>query len=566
MNRLILVILIILNSGLLAFSQNSNWVWARTSTGAVEGSDLATDIFGNAYISGNFFSSSISFGPYALYNPDPGNSNACLAKYDSTGNVLWAKGPVGTSWCQDIATDNLGNVYMSGYFTSASISFGSYTFNKLGTVDAFVVKYNAAGDVIWARSAGGNGGNSSGNSIAIDFAGNVYLSGVFNSSTISFNSVSISNIFGWDIFLCKYDSSGNAIWAKNIIGSLRKTHLATDLSGSVYMTGSFNNSTAVFGSTTLLNSGFDDIFIAKFDSSGNAIWAKSVGGNSSDEGACIITNNLGLVYISGNFNSSSILTESTSITNHGCADIFLAKYDSSGTELWAKSIGSAANDRTSTGGLSTDGLGNIFMSGGFGDFVCGYAEITFDQFTLVTSGFDPMFIVKFDQNGMAVCAASLPAGGNDIEFTNAISADAFGNIYTGADYGIGQFIVGADTLYPGGSESLFIARYSCIDTVLTDTTFESEPDTLIMPNVFTPNHDNLNEIFNPIKIKGFKINQISIFNRWGNLIHTENAPTILWDGTIRNEMASSGVYYWIINYQNSEGKHNKLKGFLHLIR
>jgi len=93
-----------------------------------------------------------------------------------------------------------------------------------------------------------------------------------------------------------------------------------------------------------------------------------------------------------------------------------------------------------------------------------------------------------------------------------------------------------------------------------------EQDTLVMPNVFTPNNDGMNDIFSPIKINGIAINQISIFNRWGELIHRESSPKILWDGKTRNENSSDGVYYWIIEYQNAKGIKNSKTGFLQLLR
>ena len=93
-----------------------------------------------------------------------------------------------------------------------------------------------------------------------------------------------------------------------------------------------------------------------------------------------------------------------------------------------------------------------------------------------------------------------------------------------------------------------------------------EEDTLVMPNVFTPNNDGMNDIFNPIKINGITINQIAIYNRWGELMHKESSPQILWDGNGKVGNATNGIYYWIVEYQNSSGTKNAKSGSLQVLR
>jgi gliding motility-associated-like protein len=106
--------------------------------------------------------------------------------------------------------------------------------------------------------------------------------------------------------------------------------------------------------------------------------------------------------------------------------------------------------------------------------------------------------------------------------------------------------------------------YLCPDTSVIDSL--PSADTLIIPNVFTPNNDGKNDLFIPIKNIGMTINEISIFNRWGMLVHYENFPKILWDGKIKNRNASDGTYYWIVKYQNSKGINNMLRGHLMLFK
>jgi gliding motility-associated-like protein len=93
-----------------------------------------------------------------------------------------------------------------------------------------------------------------------------------------------------------------------------------------------------------------------------------------------------------------------------------------------------------------------------------------------------------------------------------------------------------------------------------------EPPLLEMPNIITPNNDGLNDFFNPIKKKGLTITQISIFNRWGNLVHSASSPEKLWDGKAGNQNVSDGVYYWIVEYETSTGERKSEEGVLQLLR
>ena len=124
-----------------------------------------------------------------------------------------------------------------------------------------------------------------GRSIAVDANGNSYVTGYFYSSTITFGLTTLTNSGVYsDIFVVKYDSSGNVVWAKNTGGTNEDKGygIAVDAIGNSYVTGWFSSSTITFGSTTLTNSGSDDIFVVKYDSSGNVMRAKSAGGTSND--------------------------------------------------------------------------------------------------------------------------------------------------------------------------------------------------------------------------------------------------------------------------------------------
>jgi gliding motility-associated-like protein len=92
------------------------------------------------------------------------------------------------------------------------------------------------------------------------------------------------------------------------------------------------------------------------------------------------------------------------------------------------------------------------------------------------------------------------------------------------------------------------------------------PDSLSMPNVFTPGNDGFNDYFNPITITGYSIEHISIYNRWGNLIHEQKLPSILWDGKVNDKIAESGIYYWLMECKKADESIHIKKGYVHLLR
>ena len=188
-------------------------------------------------------------------------------------NYLWAKSAGGTSsdWGKSVATDASGNVFVCGVFESLSITFGSYTLTNASASsgDIFLVKYDASGNVIWAKSAGGTD-DDYGYSVATDASGNTFVTGRFHSPSITFGSYTLTNASAGsgDIFLVKYDASGNVIWAKSTGGTTedKSSSVATDARGNCFVTGGFWSSSITFGSYTLNNAsaGKGDIFLAKF--------------------------------------------------------------------------------------------------------------------------------------------------------------------------------------------------------------------------------------------------------------------------------------------------------------
>jgi PKD repeat protein len=245
--------------------------------------------------------------------------------------------------------------------------------------------------VIWAKSAGGQGYDFL-TSVAVGDTGNIYLTGYFGSDTLIFGADSLINA-GWnDIFLAKYDTNGNVLWAQSAggTGNDRATSVASDTLGNTCLTGCFYNSTLIFGSYTLTNAGQIDIFLAKYNANGNVNWAKSEGGLSDDYAHFNTMDASGNIYMAGGFESPNINFGSNTLTNVGFGtggDIFLTKYSTSGNVLWAKSAGGTDDDYA--GSVALDSSGNIFLTGGFES-----SNFTFGVDTLTSAGYYDIFIAK----------------------------------------------------------------------------------------------------------------------------------------------------------------------------
>ena len=205
-----------------------------------------------------------------------GNANF-LAKYDSSGTLLWAQQAGGTNAQtigQDVCVDTNGNVYVVGSFQGQT-RFQNTTLTAVGSLgigtvnNQFIAKYNSAGTLLWVRQAAGPGGGAA-FGVAVDNGGNVYSTGQ-NETYAAWNSITVD----------KWNSSGTLLWDQeysqlpNYNGGWHQGNsIKADASGNVYVTGEFGT-TVTFGTTVLstIGNAGSSIFILKLNSQGNVLWA-----------------------------------------------------------------------------------------------------------------------------------------------------------------------------------------------------------------------------------------------------------------------------------------------------
>jgi hypothetical protein len=494
--------------------EGQSWVWARQAMphSIHSGGDAhldhstAVDGSGNVYIVGEYWDT-ISFGSDTL----KGRGGAYLggglyiAKYDSNGLLTWAKntvtpgnynGPFGES----VVTNKNSDVYVTGAFLN-TILFDTDTLTANGVYSTFLVKYNSNGNVLWAKQGIVPSSSSNGfsQSCAVDKFGNVYVTGNFV-DTISFGSYTLITKKGNNdasVFLVKYDSSGNVIWAKQAVVASGKSwgygqSVAADKWGNIYITGRFFD-TISFGSFALIsNYGAvdEDAYIVKYDSGGNVIWAKQsetpainyYGGNSYS----ISVDGFGNPYITGYYENTISFSSDTLTTGNGIND-FLVKYDTGGKVLWAKQGIDLTGNFWQGYSVASD---TTNLGGGF-LILCSYAQsnsfnLKFgtDTFSLTTSYSNSVasIILRFDSSGKVLCGSIFSEGNEDDG--DGVGVDKSGKyVYFGGDIDE-PVILGPDTLVYG-NDIPFVARWQpCSDTNITTSTtpISNKPSISLFPN------------------------------------------------------------------------------------
>jgi len=236
----------------------------------------------------------------------------------------------------DAATDQNGNILMTGYFTGIN-SFGSAILQSSGNSDVLIIKTNPTGGLIWAINAGGPNEDRA-TSITTDNSGNTYITGYFN-STATFGSITLTGQ-GRDAFVAKIDPNGTFLWAKAMGGQFSDTGygVEVDNSGNVFCTGQYKGN-GIFGSSTF-NSTIDptsglpshDIFLSKLNSSGTFLWTKDGKAKYDDKGIALTTDDLGNCYLTGQF--SDTITFQNTYPNVFFNSGLIIKFDGNGNEQW----------------------------------------------------------------------------------------------------------------------------------------------------------------------------------------------------------------------------------------
>jgi len=436
------------SSGTTTWSKN----FGGSGGATVYGQSIAVDGSGNVYLGGYFQSASLTTPSLTK----KGTRDAFAIKLNSSGTASWSKnygGAGAAAYGQSIAVDGTGNVYLGGYFQSANLTTPALT--KIGTSDAFAIKLDSSGNTTWSKNYGGAGVTTYGQSIAVDGSGNVYLSGSFQSASLT--TPALTKIGNSDAFAIKLDSSGNTTWSKNYGGAGAAAYgksIAVDGSGNVYLSGSFNTANLTTPSLTLI--GAQDAFAMKLDSSGNTMWSKNYGGAGvSADGLSIAFDGSGNVYLIGSFNTANLTTPS--LTLIGASDGFAMKLDSSGNTTWSKNFGGSGASVNPTG-MAVDGTGNVYLGGYFGG-----ANLTTPSLTLI--GAQDAFAIKLGSTSGNITWSKNFGGSGALTYEQSIAVDGTGNVYLAGSFISGNLTTPALTQI--GAQDAFIVDTQLFNTACT---------------------------------------------------------------------------------------------------
>jgi hypothetical protein len=373
------------NLYIVKYDSSGKFIWAKndcTGEGGLNLNSAAIDKSDNILLCGSFYSNQKSFGSIVLSNPNPsGPTKYFVVKYNSDGNVIWAKGNSTTilyTSAESVCADQFGNIYFTGTFQDNSISLGPFILIKSTTehnnTDGFIVKTDASGNYLWATRFSGDISEFAKN-IITDPSGNVIIAGIFNGTYADFGNVRLNNAsyIGYaDLFLAKYDSSGEFIWARGALGGrCEPTSLNIDQVGNIYIGGQFISNQIKFDQFVLTNSkslNYNDWkgFMAKFTPNGNAILAKQ----SSDEtvgdlNSSMCIDKYGFIYSTGYFTSSTLTLDNIKLTKSDQTgqDMYFCKYNINGKVIWAQNVGCSYSNGVS---VAVDNLGNLFLGGLYG--------------------------------------------------------------------------------------------------------------------------------------------------------------------------------------------------------
>ena len=381
------------------------------------------------------------------------------ANYTPNMIAIASAGGGSVSIASSIAVDGLGNVYVLGYYKTYAI-FGSVTLRSVAdSYDIFVAKYSSIGTLQWVQSAGGQG-NEEVRSISVDGSGNVYITGSYN-GTATFGAYQITSMGDVDIYVAKYNSSGIAQWVRSAggTGSDNGRGIALDGSGNIYVTGSYNG-TATFGATTKTSAGSSDIFVAKYNSSGTLQWVLSAGGTGGDYSSNITVDGSGNVYLTGSFQGTATFGAITKTsTSTSTSDLFVAKYDPVGVSwTWVQAAGGTGY--TPIGEITVDGSGNVYVAGFYN------GSVTFGADPITSLGGNDIYLAKYNSNGTFQWVKS--AGGTNDDFSTGIVVDGSGNVYV-SGYFKGTSTFGAFTKTSSGNFAsnydMLVLKYNSSGTV-----------------------------------------------------------------------------------------------------
>lgn len=374
-----------------------------------------------------------------------------------------------------LAMDNNGELVYTG-FTNSTVfptSPGAYdiTFGGGTANDIILVKFSPSGTRVWATYYGGTGATYSeaGLGIAIESSNNILICGSTSAPNIPMPGTNQTFGGSMDAFVARFSAAGNLMWGTYLGGSAfdRANDIGVDNAGNIFVTGETKSAnfpvlSAVY--STLNNSSlYNDIFIIKYNSSGSIVWSTYYGGDNNDVGMALDIDNANNIIVAGYTNTTNttfpVLNAQQPTHAGGVYDYFILKMNNAGTPLWATYVGGISDDYSGID-VDTDSGNNIIITGSGG---AGF-PVTLGAFQQTnaggTIGLD-ITISKFNSLGILLWSTFI--GGTNDEYAASVVVDAHDNIFICGGTYSPDFPVTAcsnQTTYGGGLSDMYIAKFN----------------------------------------------------------------------------------------------------------
>jgi len=395
------------------YGPDGNLLWATRLAGnaANLGPEIAAASDGSVYVTGSFTGTAdfgaVTLGPSVVEDGPFGENDPFVAKLDADGNLLWARQLAGT-FGNGVAVDGAGSVYVMAEHQVGSTPDAIIT--KLDADGTVAWTYTAG-----HSTSGRQGGWARGLKIDVGSAGDIYATGRMRGS-VDFDPTAGTTKVSGDAFVVKLNPAGNLVWARSFSGNgVHPGDIAVDDAGNVYTAGSYFGSVDFDpgkGKFTLPWIEGYEIYVSKLDANGNFAWAKSAAGAGNQFPEALTLDAAGDLYITGDFEGTvdfNPAPATANLTSAGGRDAFVWKLTSSGAFAWIAGLGGSLSDIGR--GIGVDAAGNVYTAGVFND------TADFDPgpntYNLTSAGGNDIFMSKLVQTASPAAAAALVATAPD---------------------------------------------------------------------------------------------------------------------------------------------------------
>ena len=392
------------------------WVKNIGGTGTDVGNEITSDADGNVIVCGRF---------ETTIDADPGTGTTSLVsaggfdmvviKFDPTGQFIWAKrvGGIGFDEFTNVECDASGNVILVGYFEGTvdlDPNVGVNSVTTQGVSDLYVMKLSPEGETLWMHELTGATDENTGG-LSVTSTGHIFVSGGFNGTANFSSTVSLTSAGENDAYVMKLNPDGTLNWVKQIGGTSfdYAWDLDTYTNGDVVLAGRFRDVVDFnpgSGTANATSAGTNDGFVLKLNSNGDYVWHNTFGGTGFDEVWAIATDLNNNTFTYGYFSGTADLAPGAAVqnfTSNGTDDLFIQKYDPSGTMLWVKAFGGSELENSYD--IATDSEGSVVVIGDY------FNTVDFDPgagtFNMTSLGNNDIFMLKLDANGNFIWMQSI---------------------------------------------------------------------------------------------------------------------------------------------------------------